>query len=237
MSPQFTGRLVGALVLLAYACYLSGDTVVSSAAGDPVVLAEVVDNPARIQFGALLMLANSVVVAGIGILVFPIISGHDRLAAHTYLLTRQFEAVVMAVGVLFVLQLVPLAEAGADADAAAGSALSSLAHIAQMMNQHAMQIAMIILGVGSLLFCRALFRGRLVPRFLAAWGAVGYLILAAGEAYGILGYEGLMHYAVGGAFEVTFGVYLLVRGFPGERKPQRRPHDLRTSLQKPSPLG
>ena len=38
----------------------------------------------------------------------------------------------------------------------------------------AYNIAMAGLGIGSLFFCVALYRSRLVPRFLAVWGFVGY---------------------------------------------------------------
>lgn len=59
-----------------------------------------------------------------------------------------------------------------------------------------------------------------MPRFLAVWGMVGYLALAAGETFGILGYEvGLAHYAPGGLFEVVLAVLLIRKGFPARQEP------------------
>ncbi|MGH3447735.1 MAG: DUF4386 domain-containing protein [Nocardioidaceae bacterium] len=215
MSTKTIGRIVGALFLLALVVYMAGGALVDAGAGTPPVLTDVADNQGQISTGALLMLANSAVVIGIGVLVFPVLRRHDELSARTYLVTRVFEAVVLAVGVLFLLVLIPLAGEHADVGAAGGSVLPSVARVAQEANQYSMQIAMIGLGLGSLLFCRALFRARLVPRSLAVLGLVGYVALAAGEILGVLGYGfGMAHYAPGGLFEVILGVLLVVKGFP-----------------------
>lgn len=212
MSPKSTGRVVGASILLAYLVYLSGGALVDSGAGVPAALSDVLEHQARIGVGALLMVANSVFVVGIGVLVFPAIVGHDELAARTYLAARIVEAVLLAVGVLFVLMLIPLAHSAAGATATGPA--EALGHTFQAANRSAMQLGMIALGLGSLLFCRALHRARIVPRAVAIWGATGYLMMAVGEVCGILGYQGMLHYAVGGVFEVFLGVWLLVTGFP-----------------------
>lgn len=74
---------------------------------------------------------------------------------------------------------------------------------------------MIFLGLGSLLFCRVLLRARLVPRFMAVWGMVGYAIVAAGMTLEVLGYSlGLALWIPGGLFEVALAVQLSVKGFP-----------------------
>jgi hypothetical protein len=71
------------------------------------------------------------------------------------------------------------------------------------------------LGIGSLFFCALLFRSGLVPRFLAVWGFLGYALFAAGsmlELSGIAG-AGLLAAIPSGLFEVTFGIWLIARGF------------------------
>ena len=218
MSPKTAGRLVGAAFLMAYLVYLTGGALVEAATGTPTELSRVAEHQLQIGVGALLMLANSVFVVAIGVLVFPAIVRHDALAARTYVVARVIEAVLLGVGVLSLLMLIPLARASeqatTDATDAAEGAAEVLGQVIPEANQTAMQIGMIALGIGSLLFCRALARARIVPRLVAVWGGLGYLILAAGEAGGILGYSGMLHYAVGGVFEVFLGVWLLVTGFP-----------------------
>ena len=215
MSSRATGRIVGALFLVAFIAYGGGSALIDAGAGTPAVLADVADHQLLISAGALLMLVNSVVVAGIGILVFPVLRKHHEISAHTYLVTRVFEAVVMAVGVLFLLLLIPLGKEYADAGAGDAPALSSLARVAQEGNLYAYQIAMMVLGVGALMFCRVLLRERLVPRFLAVWGMVGYAIFSAGAVLEVLRYGvGLALSVPGGLFEVALGVLLVVKGFP-----------------------
>ena len=59
--------------------------------------------------GALLMLLNSAVVAAIGVVVRPVLRRHDETSALAYLVSRVVEAVVLAVGVVLVLRLMPVA--------------------------------------------------------------------------------------------------------------------------------
>ena len=71
------------------------------------------------------------------------------------------------------------------------------------------------LGIGSLFFCALLFRTGLVPRFLAVWGFIGYACFAVGnllELFGVAG-AGLVGAIPGGLFELTFGIWLIARGF------------------------
>jgi uncharacterized protein DUF4386 len=183
MSTRARGRVVGSLFWLAMLAYLSGTALVGAAAGRPILTAA----------GALLMLLNSVVVAGIGILVRPVLRRHDETSASAYLVSRMVEAVLLAVGVVFVLRLMPVA------------------------GEYAYQVAMIALGLGGVVFCRVLLRARLVPRFVAIWGLVGYALLGLGAALEVLGVGvgvGLLLSVPGGLFELALGVLLLVRGFP-----------------------
>ncbi|MQA15068.1 MAG: DUF4386 family protein [Pseudonocardiaceae bacterium] len=221
MSTRTIGRTVGALFLLAFAVYGAGGALVDSGTAATEVLSGVINHQTQIAAGAMLMLLNSVVVIGIGVLVFPVLKPRHEITAYAYLVTRIVEAVLLAVGTLCLLLLIPLAQAYVDAGASAGSVLPSLAAVAQEGNQYALHIGMIGLGLGGLLFCRALFQARLVPRSLAVLGIVGYPALAAGELLGVLGYDvGLVHYAPGLLFEVALGVLLLVKGFPARQDPR-----------------
>jgi hypothetical protein len=74
---------------------------------------------------------------------------------------------------------------------------------------------MLTLGVGSVLFCRALLRDQFVPDWLAVWGIVGYAALAAGAVLELFGLTvGLVFDIPGGLFEVALGVTLMAHGFP-----------------------
>lgn len=220
MSSKTLGRIVGALFLLAFVVYMTGGELAGSDASTPAAAADITASQTGIAAGALLMLANSVIVIAIGVLVLPVLRQRHEIAAHAYLVTRVAEGVVMAVGVLGLL-LVPLGQALAGTGAGEGSVFAALAQAAREANQYAYQVAMIGLGLGSVPFCRALFAERLVPRPLAALGIVGYPVLAAGMVLEVLGYGvAPAHYVLGGLFEVILGVLLIAKGFPDPRDTQ-----------------
>jgi Domain of unknown function (DUF4386) len=154
--------------------------------------------------GAALMLLNSVVVAAIGGLVFRLLRPSHLRTAAIYFSARLLEAVLLAVGVVLLVWM--------------GSAEG---------NDVTYQIAMFSLGVGSLPFCRALLRDQLVPGWLAVWGFLGYLALAAGALLEVVGLPvGLVFAIPGGLFEVALGLILIARGFS---EPARTPPATRLS--------
>jgi hypothetical protein len=179
MSTTTIGRLIGALFLGAFAFYLAGGALAESGS--------------TLGAGALLMFANSVAVAAIGVLALRVIGP----AGPAYLVARVAEAVLLTVGIVFLLTREPFATAA---------------------NGYCFQLAMLSLGLGSLPFCTALRREGLVPGWLAVWGVVGYAVFALGAAAEILGHSvGVVLSAPGGLFEVTLGALLLVRGLPTRR--------------------
>lgn len=146
---------------------------------------------ALLTTGTVMMLLNSVAVAAIGALMLPILRPHAPAVAVVYLATRIFEGALLAVGAIALF----MASAG--------------------INFLAYNVAMAGLGIGSLFFCAALFRSRLVPRFLAVWGFVGYAAFATGcvlELFGVAG-AGLISTIPGGLFEIFFAIWLIARGF------------------------
>ncbi|MET3768482.1 hypothetical protein ABIB15_001164 [Marisediminicola sp. UYEF4] len=141
--------------------------------------------------GTVMMLLNTVAVIAIGALMLPILRPQAPAIAVGYLVTRIFEGAFLAVG-----------------------AIALLAGFAGT-NFLAYNIAMAGLGIGSLFLCVALYRSRLVPRFLAVWGFVGYASFGAGcflELAGVAG-AGLLSTVPGGLFEIFFAIWLIARGF------------------------
>jgi hypothetical protein len=149
------------------------------------------EGSAPLTVGVLLMLVNSVAVITIGVLMLPVLRTRTPVAGGVYLATRIFEGALLGAGAIALLM------AAAD------------------VNFLAYNIGMAGLGIGSLLFCAALYRSGLVPRFLAVWGFVGYATFATGsllELSGVAG-AGLICTIPGGLWELFFAVWLIARGF------------------------
>jgi hypothetical protein len=207
--PNFRGSAiaVGLLLLGAFVTYGGGTALVNSvlAADDPASMIATGDTPLRI--GAVLMLTDAVFVAVIGVLLYAVGRGFGERIAIGYLATRFFEAVGLAVGVVFV--LLPVTLAGQEV-----GDVETLAAVAAQGNAVAYRIAMIALGLGSVPFWYLAYRVRLIPRALAALGVAGYAIFFTGYALDLLGLDvGLILAIPGGLFEVAVALWLIVRGF------------------------
>ena len=186
-----TARIVGILFLAGYLAYGVGSLI----AAGIVDSGDRSSSTALFVTGAALMLLNSAFVIGIGVLMFPILRAHNKAIAAGYLGTRTFEGVGLAIGVVSLIVLT-----GSPAIHA---------------NSVSYNVAEAGLGIGSLFFCALLFRTGLVPRFLAVWGFIGYACFAGGtllELFGVAG-AGLVGAIPGGLFELTFGIWLIAKGF------------------------
>lgn len=168
IDPLLTGRIVGGLFLAAFACYGAGSALVGSAPG----------------LGALLVLANSVVVAAIGALMFGVLQRRSPATAAGYLLARAAEATLLvgtATG--------PNELAYSAAMLALG--IGGIPFCLALRRQRLVPVALALAGV-----------------FGYAVLATG----AAVDITGVGG--GLLWSVPGGLFELALAATLLVRGLP-----------------------
>ncbi|MGH3367887.1 MAG: SDR family NAD(P)-dependent oxidoreductase [Nocardioidaceae bacterium] len=180
------------------------------------------------------MLLTTAVDLKKAVLFFPILDRFGRRTALTYLAAMVFEVALMAVGALFLLSLVPMAEQlqAGEISADLGGSLGALA---VDINTLAYQIAQAGLAFRAVVLCVLLYRTRLIPRFLAAWGAVAYVVHFAGAGAEIFGgHVSLVLLIPGGLFEMTFGVGLLVNGL-GAATGAQLPDDM--ALNRKGPMA
>lgn len=204
-------RIFGALFLAGFLVYGIGFGLVSSVIAAPDFMSTLAANSTILVVGAFLMLLNTVVDMGKGVLFFPIAERPGKRTALVYLAAITVQVVLLDLGVLFLLMLVPLSEVVAGASAIEGSALGSLLTQA---NTLAFQLGQGTLAFGALFMTWFLFRTRMVPRTLALWGVVGYAIHLTGAIAEIFGiHVSLLLSLPGGLFEVAFGVWLIAKGF------------------------
>lgn len=204
-------RIAGVMFLSAFLAYGIGTAMVTGIieAANPVVGFTL--KKAQFITGAVLMLVNSAMVISIGLLLLPMIIRFDRAIAWSYLATRAIEAIALAVGVRSLLLLV----------AAESPVTETAIMTASRGNFFAFQTGMAVLGFGSLFFCALLYRCRLVPRFLAAWGFIGYAVFFVGAVLEMAGLPyGVILSIPGGLFEIAFGIRLITKGFDKTGAPE-----------------
>lgn len=219
MEPlRKTARFVGALFLIAMAASLAGGGLVESAISAPDAQAAIVENSPLLIAGLLLELTNAVAVAGIGILMYPILGRFGDNMARGYLGFRIIEAVFCSAIVIGPLALMYIGRSMSEvgpinpeyANALGMLALAQRASIADLLIP-------LYFGLGALVLYISMYQVRFLPRFIAIWGLIAVV--------GVLTMTLLTLFAeipIGLALvlvlpiilnEVFMGIWLIVKGF------------------------
>jgi hypothetical protein len=219
MNPdKTTARVVGALFIITMVAGMLEAYLVAPILQGP--LKNVYPNEFRVMVGALLILVMSVGIAGIATALFPVIKRHSETIAITYVCFRTVECMLLIVGAISSLFLITLSQEYLKAGTPEASYFQTLGILAVRVRYSAYQIAMVILGAGSLMLFYSLLKSKLIPRFISIWGLVGYAFLLASALLDISGVidtvkgAGAVMYIPGGLFElVVFPLWLIVKGF------------------------
>jgi hypothetical protein len=209
-SRMTQSRVIGALFLLGFLSYGIGSGLVTSLVGGSNFLFTIASHQMLVVVGAVLILLNTAVDVGKGVLFFPILERHSKRTALAYLSTMIVEVVLLAVGALALLMLVPLSNLhGAEAGVA-----QVLASLAVHANAMAYNTGEAVLAVGAIFFCLLLYRTRLIPRWLTISALIGYPCLLAGSLAELFGVHiGLMLTIPGMFFEIVLPFWLFTQGF------------------------
>ena len=210
-SRMMYSRLIGALFLAGFLTYGVGFSLVASVINAPDLLSAISAKQTTLIVGAFLMLLNTVVDIGKGVLFFPILEHHGKRTALTYLAALTVQVVMLDIGVLCLLMIVPLGQYTGQAWA------EGLGSLLTQSNTMAYQIGQATLAFGGIFMTSLLYRTRLVPRPLAALGVIGYAIHVAGASAEIFGIHiSLILLIPGMIFELALPVWLFIKGFQPE---------------------
>jgi hypothetical protein len=209
-----TATVVGIVYILGFVVGLVGIGLFQSILGAPDYLSTVSANSTLLGFGAVLWLMAVIGDAAHGVLMFPILKQHSERMAIGYLAFRIVDATFIAIMVLFVLIQIPLGSEYLKAAASNAPLLQALSTLFSQAQQYAYQIGMSALGVSGLMLCYTFYRAKLIPRWLAGWGLVGYAVILVGMLSAVMG-SGLgdLSSIPGGLWEVFVGGWLIVKGF------------------------
>jgi hypothetical protein len=216
------------LFILATAASILGSVALGSALdGDDFLL----DFPGgQVILASVLFLIAATSAFGTAVLLFPILRRHAEGLAAGYVGLRAFENILYVAGVVGLLMMVTVGQSDA-AGAAPSTDLRLMGAALLALHSWAVLLGTLIFaGLGSLTLNYVLYRSRLVPRWLSAWGLIG----AAGVfAYGLLGIFGVAT-GLGSPYmllamplavqEMVFAGWLIARGLQvHEARPRLSP--------------
>lgn len=222
-----TAAVVGVLFIVATVGSIVGSIVLGSALEGSDYLVGLAGVAGQVTIAAVLFLVAATSAFATAFLLFPVLRPHAEGLAAGYIGLRAFENVFYVAGAISLLAMVTVSQDEVVGTARA-SDLAVLGATLQALHTWSVLIGTLIFaGLGSLTLNSVLYRSRLVPRWLSAWGFIG----AAGVfTYGLLGLMGVesglgspfMLLAMPLAFqEMVFAGWLIAKGFES--------HDVRLS--------
>ena len=214
-SLQKTAKIVGALFLIAMVASLFGGTIVNSIISSSDYFNAVSENKSQLLMGILLELINGISVVGIGALMFPILKKQNENMARSYLCFRVIEAVFCCTIVITPLALIKLkagALAAQDFQAAGSLLIAARAGINNLLIP-------VLFCLGAALFYSLLYKSRLLPRFIPAWGIIAVILIFAVNIIGLFQTTDMnsgIQMALGLPIilnEIFLGIWLIAKGF------------------------
>jgi hypothetical protein len=218
MNSKNTARIVAVLFIVALILPTPIMKLVDSILDNPDYLASVSENETQVIIGSLVELVNGILVAGIGIAMFPILRLHSASIALWYASFRVVEFVTHVVNVIGTLPLIPLSREYVKAGAVEASYSQALGNLILAERDWNYLIYVVVFCTGALMFYYSLYKSRLVPRFLSVWGLVATLALLTAGILGMFGldYKSMLFMILAAPIalnELTLSIWLIVKGF------------------------
>ena len=180
--------IIGLLFLVSTLTFMIGSNLIQSFQIDAT------RNKSPLILGVILEIICGVTVAGIGVLMFPMLKLFNKRLALGYVVFRVIECTIIIVGGIHLLSLLKL------------------------MWKYEM-IIFVFTALGGLMFSYLLFQSKLIPRYFSGLGIIGYAMLLLGvvldmfNIFNINDGAGMLIYLPGGLFELFLPIWLFIKGF------------------------
>jgi hypothetical protein len=212
-SLRKTALVAGALYLITFATSIPARVLFGPVKDPNYILGPGVADT-QVLFAGLLDVMLALACIGTAVALYPVVKRQNEGVALGFVGSRTLEAAIIVTGVIALLSVVTLRQAGAGADAlVAGQALVAVYDWAFLFGPGFMAC------VNALLLGSLLYRSGLVPRIIPLVGLTGAPLLFASDLAIMFGLWEQVSLPAGIAtvpialWEVSLGVYLVVKGF------------------------
>jgi hypothetical protein len=170
-----------------------------------------------VLWGGLLDFVCALAGIGTAVALYPVIRRFSRTSAIGFVTTRTLEAGILVVGAISLLSIVTLRNGVAGSDTA--SLMTTSRSLLAMHDWSFLFGPGFMPAFNALFLATAVYRFRLVPRFIPLMGLVGVPLLLASSLATLFGdfgqtSKGAVLFALPiAAWELSLGVYLTVKGF------------------------
>ena len=214
-SVRKTAIIVGLLFITATVAYSLSDFLSNPILGGSDYLTSASENENQVIIGAFLVLIDSVAVAGIGIVIYPILKKHNETLALGYAGARITEGVLFSVNVITILTLLTLSKEFVMTGIWDASYYQILGTLLLAAGDWSFLLGFgVAFTLSALILNFALYQSKLIPRWLSVWGFVGAALLWV--------YYLLQPFSINlvdilflpiAVQEMVFAIWLIVKGF------------------------
>ena len=218
-SNRKTAIIVGVLFIMALVLFLIGKAFYEPILSSSDYLDNAYPNRVIVIIGILLEFISALAVILIPVLLFPLLKKHNEVLALGYVSFRLFEAVLLSVAQIFKLSLVNLSQEYLNKGGVDASYFKSIGNSIQSVIywvDHDGLIYLFVFGIGALILYSALYKSKLIPRWLSIWGlfsAVAILTASVIATFDISLVLAMVLVIPIGLQEQAMAIWLIVKGF------------------------
>lgn len=210
-----TARIVGVLFIAATIAYSLSVVLLDPILGTSDYLTKISANENILIISAFLVLIDAVAVAGIAIVIYPVLKKHNETLALGYVGARIAEGVLFSVNVITTLTLLTLSQEFAKSGSLDTSYYQILGTVLLAAGNWAYLLGLgLAFALSALILNFVLYQSKLVPRWLSVWGFVGAALVFVNyllESFGTNPVEILFLPIT--VQEMVFAIWLIVKGF------------------------
>jgi len=219
-SNRKTAIIVGVLFIFAIVALFIGQAFYNPILSSPDYLDIAYPNRVIVVIGILIEFTGYLGLVLIPVFLFPILKKHTEILALGYVCFRLLEVVLLSVAQIYKLSLVNLSQnylnkGGVDASyfQNIGDSIKS----ALYWNDSGGLIYLVVFVIGALILYSALYKSKLIPRWLSIWGLIGAVamltasLIATFDIFPVL-FAILLMIPIP-LQELTMSIWLIVKGF------------------------
>lgn len=217
-SLRKTALVAGALYLVTFASSIPALPLLDPVLHNPdYIVGSGADT--RVLWGCFLDFINALAGIGTAVALFPVVKRQSESFALGFVTTRLLEAAVIVIGVVSLLSIVTLRQAGAADGADSASLVTAGQSLVAVRDWTVLLGPGFMAGMNALLLGTLMYRSGLVPRIIPVMGLVGAPLLLASTTATLFGFHGqfsstaLILVIPVALWELSLGFWLVLKGF------------------------
>jgi len=220
-SNRKTAIIVGVLFIIATAFLFIGESFYKPILSSPDYLDNAYPNKIIVIIGILLEFICVLAMPLIPVFLFPILKKHNEALALGYVGFRFFEAVLYFDMEINKLSLINVSQDYLNKGGMDASYFQNIGSSIQSENDWAFSIYVVVFTLGALMLYSVLYKSKLIPRFISAWGFIAAAFLLTGSVLIMVDmFTGISELGLNLIFatpiavnEMVLAIWLIFKGF------------------------